>query len=107
MSTNVLKTGLVVLAFVAWCPSVYAEPYEQDCSSDPIEWVTNAPDENYWRSSQEDYHLERINENGNFAYAEMDYGFNQPFTLEFDIYINSMDYAAEATLGLWDTQDDI
>ena len=99
---QIVGLGLVLLLFSL--SSVCGSTYWEDFSSDPG-WVTNNPSRYYWRGDPNyDFHLEHVNESGDYAYTTVDMSPSSPFILEFDIKVDHLDWSTAAHLGLWDEQ---
>ena len=75
--------------------------WQTDFSSDPG-WTTNDPTKLMWDSSSETFHGIQVNEEHTYAYKNIG-GFdpNQSWELTFDAKINSCDWSAGLTFGLF------
>lgn len=76
--------------------------YQTDFSSDPG-WITNEPSRHYWDSSDQTFFVNRFNVNGGgyYAYRNVAHRGEDSFLLEWDMIVNSIDYAAGVVFGLY------
>jgi hypothetical protein len=85
-------------SYAAWQPI-----YSQDFSANPSEWATNNSSRYYWRNSPDfDYHVQYVNDSGDYSVVSVP-GINaNPFRLEIDFKMESNDYASGVLFGLFD-----
>ena len=76
--------------------------YQTDFSSDPG-WITNEPSRYYWNSSDQTFFANQFNINGGgcYAYRSVTHRGEDSFRLEWDMIVNSIDYAAALSFGLY------
>jgi len=76
--------------------------YQTDFSSDPG-WITNEPSRYYWDSSDQTFFANQFNINGGgcYAYRNVTHRGEDSFRLEWDMIVNSIDYAAALSFGLY------
>ncbi len=97
-------TIMAVTASVA-IASEWVPLYQDDFSSDPG-WITNDPANLYWDAATETYHGWMANTNTSFAYTALSTALtpDTSFRLCFDSRINSVQWSAGLTFGIFDPQ---
>ena len=73
--------------------------YASEFSSDPG-WATNVPDQMYWNSASERYHVESRAGAGQYAYLGIPFNTAESHKLEFDLTMVRVDYAGGISFGL-------
>lgn len=77
--------------------------YEEDFATEPG-WNTNDPANLMWDSATQTYQAVQSNSaNGTFAFHKVSWS-GQSFRLEWDLRVNSVQWSAGATFGLFDPQ---
>ncbi|MDD1705787.1 MAG: hypothetical protein LUQ12_01970 [Methanoregulaceae archaeon] len=79
--------------------------YSSDFSKDPG-FTTNNPSRYYWDVTQEQYHFETEGGTNGYAFLPVELG-NDPFTLEYDINVSSIEKDGAVRFGLTSTDMDI
>jgi hypothetical protein len=79
--------------------------YSSDFSKDPG-FTTNNPSRYYWDVTNQQYHFETEGGTNGYAFIPVDIG-NDPFTLEYDINISSINKDGAVRFGLTSTDMDI
>jgi len=76
--------------------------YQTDFSSGPG-WITNEPSRYYWDSSDQTFFANQFNINGGgcYAYRNVTHRGEDSFRLQWDMIVNSIDYAAALSFGLY------
>jgi hypothetical protein len=107
----ILVSMLVLLLFLFTCP-VLADSgdqktlYQTSFATNP-RWTTNNPSIDYWDSSKEMYHFSIAPGTGNYAYSpSIDYE-KGPFTLDYDVTLESVDESTTFRLGFSGKEMDI
>ncbi len=77
--------------------------YSQDFSSNP-NWITNDPSNLYWDSSSETFHGWQANTSLSYAYTPTTLDPTRSFSLQSDQIINSVQWSAGLTFGIWNSQ---
>jgi hypothetical protein len=96
--------GLAVISATSAMAVQWQPVYQTDFSSDPL-WTTNNPSRYYWDAANQtnDVHQINVDYGGYYAYKDVGHDGTRPFRLDFDINISKVDYAANARLGLFDS----
>ena len=77
--------------------------YSTDFSTDPG-WITNDPSNLYWDSTAKNYHGWQSNTNTSYSYIPIDLNSDFSFRLEYDCKIESVEWSAGLTFGLFDSR---
>jgi hypothetical protein len=97
----VLAAFYVAFAVGGAAEAQWTKVYEQDFSSDPG-WTTNDPGNLDWDQGSGTYHTVLTNQvPGQYAYVEVPWD-GKGFKLEFDFRIDSCDWSAGLSVGLFD-----
>jgi Tol biopolymer transport system component len=105
MNRSLLTILLSGLMLIAACPAIannWQVVYQTDFSTDPG-WITNEPSRYYWNSSEGTFFANQFNINGGgcYAYRNVAHRGEDSFRLEWDMIVNSIDYAAALSFGLY------
>jgi len=79
--------------------------YSSDFSEDPG-FITNSPSGFYWDVANQHYHFETEGGTNAYAFVPIAYG-NDPFTLEYDLHISSIEEDGAVRFGVTSTDMDI
>lgn len=79
--------------------------YSSDFSKDPG-FITNSPSGFYWDVANQQYHFETVGGTNGYAFVPIAYG-NDPFTLEYDLHISSIEKDGAVRFGVTSTAMDI
>ena len=108
-----MKTILMLCLFgVVLCSSNFAQAvdwqvvYQTDFSSDPG-WATNSPDNMYWASGSQSFHIKSWDGGNQSVYVPIPVQPILSCKLEYDIKVTHLDWAGDARFGLGDPDMDV